>query len=99
MVYIKMAIMKSTGTFVSLPIIEDQIDYKVIDRTYMSRGNKVQYVYDCKKKKEDPTVIVKWCRRNFGERGMGWDFLLTSGNVTIVLWDDKFKTMYELWKV
>jgi hypothetical protein len=94
-----MAIMKPSGNFVSLPVREDQIDYKVIDRTYMNRGNRVQYVYDCKGKKEDPTVIVKWCRRNFGERGMGWDFLLTSGNVTIVLWDDKFKTMYELWKV
>jgi hypothetical protein len=94
-----MGIMKPSGNFVSLPVREDQIDYKVIDRTYMSRGNRVQYVYDCKGKKEDPTVIVKWCRRNFGERGMGWDFLLTSGNVTIVLWDDKFKTMYELWKI
>ena len=90
---------KHTGTFLPLPVREDQIDYRVIDRTYMSRNNRVQYVYDCKGKKEDPTVIVKWCRRNFGERGMGWDFLLTSGNVTIVLWDDKFKTMYELWKV
>jgi hypothetical protein len=65
----------------------------------MNRGNKVQYVYDCKAKKEDPSVIVKWCRRNFGERGIGWDFLLASGNVIIILWDDKFKTMYELWKV
>ena len=59
--------------------------------------NKYQYVYDCKKKKEDPTVIVKWCRRNFGERGIGWDFLFTSGNVTIIVWDDKFKVMYEMW--
>ena len=94
-----MAITNSTGTFVSLPIKEDQIQYEIIDRTYMSRGNRKSYVYDCKKKKENPTVIVKWCRRNFGERGVGWDFLLVSGNVTIVLWDDKFKTMYELWKV
>jgi len=94
-----MAIINSTGTFVPLPVKEDEIVYEVIDRTYMSRGNKVQYVYDCKAKKEDPINIVKWCRRNFGERGVGWDFLLTSGNVTIVLWDDKFKTMYEMWKV
>lgn len=93
-----MAITKPSGTFVSLPIREDEIEYKVIDRTYMGSGNRVQYVYDCRGKKEDPAVIVKWCRRNFGERGMGWDFLLTSGNVTIILWNDKFKTMYELWK-
>lgn len=93
-----MAISSIKGTFVSLPFREDQIQYEVIDRTYMGHGNRVQYVYDCKRRKEDPTVIVKWCRRNFGERGVGWDFLLTSGNVTIILWDDKFKTMYELWK-
>lgn len=93
-----MAIGPLNGNFVPLPVKEDEIVYEVIDRTYMSRGNKVQYVYDCKAKKEDPINIVKWCRRNFGERGVGWDFLLTSGNVTIVLWDDKFKTMYELWK-
>jgi len=93
-----MAITKPIGTFVPLPIREDEIQYEIIDHNYMSRGDKIQYVYDCKKKKEDPAVIVKWCRRNFGERGMGWDFLFTSGNVTIILWDDKFKTMYELWK-
>lgn len=94
-----MAITKTQGTFVPLPINENEIQYEIIDRTYMNRGNKVQYVYDCQSKKEDPSVIVKWCRRNFGERGVGWDFLLTSGNVTIILWDDKFKVMYELWKV
>jgi len=93
-----MAITKLTGTFVPLPIREDEIQYEIIDRTYMGRHNRVQYVYDCKGKKENPKVIVSWCRRNFGERGVGWDFLLTSGNVTIILWDDKFKTMYELWK-
>ena len=93
-----MAITKPSGTFVPLPIREDEIEYKVIDRTYMGSGNRVQYLYDCRGKKEDPAVIVKWCRRNFGERGVGWDFLLTSGNVTIILWNDKFKTMYELWK-
>ena len=94
-----MAITKPSGTFVPLPIREDEIEYEIIDRTYMGRHNRVQYVYDCKGKKEDPTLIVKWCRRNFGERGAGWDFLLTSGNVTIILWSDKFKTMYELWKI
>jgi hypothetical protein len=93
-----MAITKPIGTFVPLPIREDEIQYEIIDHNYMNRGDKIQYVYDCKKKKENPTDIVKWCRRNFGERGVGWDFLFISGNVTIILWDDKFKTMYELWK-
>lgn len=91
-----MAIARTQGTFVPLP--EDTIKYEVVDRTSYSLGKKTQYVYDCKGKKENPSVIVKWCRRNLGERGMGWDFLLTSGNVTIVLWDDKLKFMYEMWK-
>ena len=93
-----MAITKLTGTFVPLPIRKDEIDYLIHDRNYMGSGNRTSYVYECIKKKEDPSIIVKWCRRNFGERGVGWDFLFISGNVTIVLWDDKFKTMYELWK-
>jgi hypothetical protein len=93
-----MAIGMSTDTFRQFPVREDEIQYEVIDRTYMSRNDRVQHVYDCKNKKEDPSVIVKWCRRNFGERGVGWDFILISGNVTIILWDDKYKTMYELWK-
>jgi hypothetical protein len=94
-----MAIGLSTGTFVPHKPY-DKVDYHLIeDRHYLDRGNKVQHVYDCKSKKEDPSIIIKWCRRNFGERGMGWDFLLVSGNVTIILWEDKFKTMYELWKV
>jgi hypothetical protein len=64
----------------------------------MSRGNRKSYVHDCKKKKEDPSVIVKWCRRNFGDRGTGWDFILASGNVTLIIWDDKLKFMYEMWQ-
>jgi hypothetical protein len=90
-----MAITPTTGTFVPYKPY-DKVDYHLVHDN-MDRGNKVQYVYDCRKKKEDPSIIVKWCRRNFGERGVGWDFLLTSGNVTIILWDDKFKTIYELW--
>lgn len=93
-----MAILKSQGTFVPLPVNEDDIDYVIIDRNYGGSGNRKSYVYNCKKKNEDPSVIVKWCRRNFGERGVGWDFLLTSGNVTLIIWDDKLKFMYEMWK-
>ena len=59
---------------------------------------KKQYVYRCREKKENPEDIVRWCRRNLGHRGNGWDFLLTSGNVTIEIWHDRLKTMYEMWK-
>jgi hypothetical protein len=67
------------------------------ERTYKS-GFKTVYVRDCEKRKEDPTQLIKWCRRNFGERGVGWDFQFISGCVTIEFWEDKYITMYEMWK-
>jgi hypothetical protein len=64
-------------------------------------GNRTFYVRDCKFRKEDPAIIIKWMRRNFGERRHGWDFSLQihTGCVTIELWDDKFITMYEMWQM
>ena len=61
--------------------------------------HKTVYNRDCRYHKEDPTIIVKWMRRNFGERHQGWDFSLVGGCVTIELWDDKFITMYEMWQM
>jgi hypothetical protein len=61
-------------------------------------GHKTVYQRDCRYHKEDPAIIVKWMRRNFGERHQGWDFSLVGGCVTIELWDDRFITMYELWQ-
>ena len=68
------------------------------DKKYKN-GNRTVYNRDCRYHKEDPTIIVKWMRRNFGERHQGWDFSLISGCVTIELWDDKFITMYEMWQM
>jgi len=62
-------------------------------------GHKTVYNRDCRYHKEDPTIIVKWMRRNFGHRHQGWDFSLIGGCVTIELWDDKFITMYEMWQM
>jgi hypothetical protein len=62
-------------------------------------GHKTVYQRDCRYHKEDPSIIVKWMRRNFGERHQGWDFSLAGGCVTIELWDDKFITMYEMWQM
>jgi hypothetical protein len=50
------------------------------------------FVYDCRGKKENPEIIVRWLRRNFGERGIGWDWYLASGKVT----EPKYIVMYEL---
>jgi len=62
-------------------------------------GNITVYNRDCRYHKEDPTIIVKWMRRNFGHRHQGWDFSLNGGCVIIELWDDKFITMYEMWQM
>jgi len=78
----------------------EQIQYEVViaDKSAGNRANKRTYVYDCRLKNQDPSTIVKWCRRNFGDRGNGWDFMLTGGNITIEIWDSKLKFMYEMWK-
>jgi hypothetical protein len=62
-------------------------------------GNKTVYQRDCRYHKEDPSIIVKWMRRNFSERHQGWDFSLAGGCVTIELWDDRLITMYEMWQM
>jgi hypothetical protein len=59
---------------------------------------KVKHSYNFKDKKEDPREIVKWCRRNFGDRGAGWDFYLTRGCVNIEIWEHKYEVMWKLWK-
>ena len=67
------------------------------DNKYKDRDRTV-YVRDCSYHKEDPSIIVKWMRRNFGERHQGWDFSLVGGCVTIEIWDDRLITMYEMWQ-
>ena len=83
------------GTFT--PIINRLIGESRERDPYMSRGRTV-YTRDCRFRKEDPSVFIKWCRRNFGERGVGWDFTYVSELATIEIWEDKFKVMYELWQ-
>ena len=80
--------------------MEEHIPYVDVSKEVPPESlcKKVSYIYECKEKNEDPRIIVKWCRKNFGERGVGWDFLLTSGNVTILIWNSRFRVMYELWK-
>lgn len=56
-------------------------------------ANKVTFKY-----KGNPTTVIKWCRRNFGERGDGWNFSGGFGQVEITIWSSKLITMYELWQ-
>ena len=59
---------------------------------------KKAYYYDTKEKgTKTPTDFVKWLRRNFGERGEGWDFTFNQGRVIIEIWYPRLQVMYEMW--
>ena len=88
----------STGTFDPLRTMSDESKSK--DRTVSIDGSyRTTHFYDFRFRKEEPAVIVKWLRKNFGERGQGYDFTLNfkSGTVQIEIWDNKLKFMYEMW--
>ena len=48
--------------------------------------------------KGDPKEVISWCRRNFGDRGDGWDFMGGSKHVQITLWSSRLITMWEMWQ-
>ena len=84
----------NTGRFApATPLISDN---ESREQSYKD-GRKNVYYYDCAYRKEDPMKIVKWLRRNFGERGVGWDFLLSRNMVVVEIWEEKYITMYEMW--
>jgi hypothetical protein len=47
--------------------------------------------------KDKHKEIIQWCRRNFGQRGDGWDFMAGTRHVQITIWSSKLITMYEIW--
>ena len=71
---------------------EPIIEYVDIVRKNPSDTRKVHF-----KVKGDKYEVIKWCRRNFGDRGDGWDF---SGNkdLEVTIWSSKLVTMWELWR-
>jgi hypothetical protein len=48
--------------------------------------------------KGDSRTIIKWCRRNFGERGDGWDFTAGTRGVEVTIWSSKLLMMWKLWQ-
>lgn len=48
--------------------------------------------------KGDVKEIIKWCRRNFGERGDGWDFVGGTKHVQIIIWSSKLLVMWQMWQ-
>jgi hypothetical protein len=89
-----MAISTSTGTYKQIYISEPPNR----ERESYTLGSKTVYTYDARFRNEDPTVLIKWCRKNFGERGVGWDFTCSKQLISLEIWDSKYKVIYELWK-
>ena len=95
MVYIKMAIANSTGTF--MPYAGHAVNE---DRSGVETNNKGHKLYkiDLRHRKLNEVEYIKWCRRNLGDRGSNWDFYMASGVLYIEVWGDKAKFTYEMWK-
>ena len=47
---------------------------------------------------KDSLTHIKWCRRNLGERGDGWDFAGSGKSLTIFMWSTKLQFMYAMWQ-
>ena len=63
-----------------------------------TKGDKTIYKIDYRFRKDYPNDHIKWCRRNMGARGTGWDFMWITELLVIEIWEDKLKFMYEMWK-
>ena len=70
------------------------IDYQYVDVVLNNTDRVVEKTYDCK---VNPDETIKWCRRNFGTRGDGWDFY-GFPVVRIRIWSHRLQFMYEMWK-
>lgn len=71
------------------------IDYVDVERKNVDYTSKKQYVVGNK----DSLTHIKWCRRNLGERGDGWDFAGSGKSLTIFIWSKKLQFMYEMWQL
>lgn len=69
------------------------VNYWQSDRKNDADTNAETFVID-----KNFTDTIKWCRRNFGERGDGWDFTAGTKSVQIKIWSSKLITMWKMWK-
>lgn len=68
---------------------------QIVEYECVNTSDSSKIVFRCK---DDPATVIKWCRRNFGPRGDGWDFSGSAKAVDIIIWSTKLITMYELWQ-
>ena len=68
---------------------------KFVDVQYKNIRDTERKIYRCT---ENTEQVLRWCRKNFGERGDGWDFAGGYKTLDIMIWSSKLITMYELWQ-
>jgi hypothetical protein len=58
------------------------------------------FEYEYGKKNESADVIIRWCRRNLGQLGNSWDFILQlkRNTVIIITKNDDAQIKFELFK-
>lgn len=76
----------------------DQNNHLYIETVCVERKNEFDSTKTFYKVKGDPKVTIQWCRRNFGERGDGWDFVGSNQNLEVLIWSKKLKVIWELWQ-
>ena len=74
-------------------VLSPVIDFVDVVRKNSSDAKKVTF-----KIKGEPKEVIKWCRRNFGDRGDGWDFSGGTKSLEVTIWSKKLITMWELWQ-
>jgi hypothetical protein len=83
-----MAAIKGLGSF------QPMIEYVDVVRNNTDYTSKKTYI----PKPNDSDEHIRWCRRNLGARGDGWDFAGSGKTLTIFIWSHKLQFMYEMWQ-
>lgn len=80
-------------TITSNTSLQPYIEYIEYVNAHNDYASKKHYLVDNK----DSAYHIKWCRRNLGNRGDGWDFAGSGKSLTIIIWSHKLQCMYEMW--
>jgi len=70
----------------------------VIDYVDPIRKNHCDHKKLIFKVKGNPIEVISWCRRNFGDRGDGWDFSGSTKSLEVIIWSSRLITMWEMWQ-
>lgn len=61
------------------------------------RDTDIKYFHLRYENDENIIETIKWCRKNFGNAGDGWDFTGTMHRSTVYIWNSRLLTMWHLY--